>query len=141
MVDLRPVCNRQTQVANSPQVTLSPEAASESLRQTLAKTMVLEMSQGKETTAAGYASYAALEEKYALGMGMVLGGGQLRLPRHSAARLVPVAAEAPRGRHPATNTTASHGIARGPSGEAFTSWLANLRRASCAVSGPSVKLL
>ena len=46
--------------------------------------MVLELNQGKETTAAGYADYTQLEERYALGMGKVLDGAALQLPRHNA---------------------------------------------------------
>eukprot|EP00966_Prymnesium_polylepis_P224363 5189953-Prymnesium_polylepis.1 len=46
------------------------------------RTMVLELSQGKEGTAAGYAEYTRLEEEYARGMGLVL-DGELILPRHS----------------------------------------------------------
>ena len=47
------------------------------------KTMILELSQGKESTAATYADYTQLEEKYVLGMGAVL-DGSFRLPRHSS---------------------------------------------------------
>jgi hypothetical protein len=46
--------------------------------------MVLELNQGKETTAAGFADYTQLEERYALGMGRVLDGAALHLPRHNA---------------------------------------------------------
>eukprot|EP00966_Prymnesium_polylepis_P135726 3137451-Prymnesium_polylepis.1 len=45
--------------------------------------MVLELSQGKEGTAAGYAEYTRLEEEYARGMGLVLDDRALILPRHS----------------------------------------------------------
>ena len=45
--------------------------------------MVLELSQGKEGTAAVYAEYTRLEEEYTMGMGLIL-EGQLLLPRHSA---------------------------------------------------------
>ncbi|KOO30544.1 reverse transcriptase family protein [Chrysochromulina tobinii] len=48
------------------------------------RTMVLELNQGKETTAAGFADYTQLEERYALGMGRVLDGAALHLPRHNA---------------------------------------------------------
>ena len=47
------------------------------------RTMVLELNQGKETTAAGFADYTQLEERYALGMGKVLDGAALHLPRHN----------------------------------------------------------
>jgi hypothetical protein len=47
------------------------------------RTMVLELSQGKEGTAAGYAEYTRLEEEYTMGMGLIM-EGQLLLPRHSA---------------------------------------------------------
>jgi hypothetical protein len=50
------------------------------------RTMVLELGQGKESTAGGYADYVRLEEHYVNGLGKVLDDGsqQLRLPRHSA---------------------------------------------------------
>ena len=48
------------------------------------RTMVLELNQGKETTAAGFADYTQLEERYAMGMGKVLDGAALHLPRHNA---------------------------------------------------------
>ena len=60
-----------------------PEEASERLREVVSRTMVLELGQGKETTAASYAEYTRLEELYVQGMGQVLDGGGLKLPRHS----------------------------------------------------------
>ena len=45
--------------------------------------MVLELTQGREATAAGYAEFVSLEEKYAMGMGIMLASGQLSLPRHN----------------------------------------------------------
>ena len=58
-------------------------------RRTLSITMVLELTQGSETTAAGFADYESLESRYVMGMGTVLDGGGrerpvLRLPRHNA---------------------------------------------------------
>ena len=58
-------------------------------KRTLGITMVLELSQGSETTAAGFADYESLENRYVMGMGMVMDGGGcerpiLRLPRHNA---------------------------------------------------------
>jgi hypothetical protein len=49
------------------------------------RTMVLELEQGAETTAAGYAEFVRLEEEYASGMGLTLDGqgGNLVMPRHS----------------------------------------------------------
>ena len=60
-----------------------PSEASSEVRTTVARTMVLELGQGKESTAASYAEYTRLEEKYALGFGRVLDGKVLNLPRHS----------------------------------------------------------
>ena len=57
--------------------------ATEGFESVTERTMVLELSQGKEGTAAGYAEYTRLEEEYTMGMGLVL-EGQLLLPRHSA---------------------------------------------------------
>ena len=65
------------------EVTNEPTEATDQLVNTVQRTMVLEMSQGKETTAAGYAEFSALEERYALGMGMVLADNALKMPRHS----------------------------------------------------------
>ena len=68
-------------------VCASPGEATPELRRTLERTMVLELSQGRETTAAGYAEYTRLEDEYVSGMGQVLEGVEtsgLRLPRHSA---------------------------------------------------------
>lgn len=58
-------------------------------RRTLGITMVLELSQGSESTAAGFADYESLESRYVMGMGTVMDGGGrerpiLRLPRHNA---------------------------------------------------------
>ena len=61
----------------------SPETAGDELRHTVNRTMVLELGQGKETTAAGYANYTRLEEEYVLGMGRAL-DERMILPRHSA---------------------------------------------------------
>ena len=60
-----------------------PSEASDEVRATVARTMVLELGQGKESTAASYAEYTRLEEKYALGFGRLLDGQVLNLPRHS----------------------------------------------------------
>ena len=60
-----------------------PSEASEEVRETVAKTMVLELGQGKESTAASYAEYTRLEEKYAMGFGRVLNERSLNLPRHN----------------------------------------------------------
>jgi hypothetical protein len=56
------------------------------IRRVAERTMVLELGQGKESTAGGYADYVRLEEQYVTGLGKVLDNGsqQLRLPRHSA---------------------------------------------------------
>lgn len=58
--------------------------ASTLARLTTEQTMVLELTQGREATAGGYAEFVALEEKYAMGMGIVLANGQLSLPRHNS---------------------------------------------------------
>ena len=47
------------------------------------RTMVLKLSQGKETTAASYAAYTSLEEEYVNTMSATM-GTEMRLPRHSA---------------------------------------------------------
>ena len=49
---------------------------------TAAQTMVMEMTQGAESTGASYAAYEALEERYTMGMGQTLDGQVVR-PRHS----------------------------------------------------------
>jgi hypothetical protein len=69
---------RELVVAGS---TASPSAE---IERVVRRTMVLELNQGKETTAAGFADYTQLEERYALGMGKVLDGAALHLPRHNA---------------------------------------------------------
>jgi hypothetical protein len=61
--------------------TASPSAE---IERVVRRTMVLELNQGKETTAAGFADYTQLEERYAMGMGKVLDGAALHLPRHNA---------------------------------------------------------
>ena len=58
------------------------QAMTEELERTLKRTMVLELSQGQESTAAAYAAFTALEERYAMGMGMALGSG-MKMPRHN----------------------------------------------------------
>ena len=62
-----------------PKLVASPSDASEAMRRSVARTMILELAQGQETTAAGYSEYARLEEEYSLGLGRVLdaeaGGG------------------------------------------------------------------
>ena len=63
-----------------PGATTTPSHAIEMV---VKRTMVLELNQGKETTAAGFADYTQLEERYALGMGKVLDGADLQLPRHN----------------------------------------------------------
>ena len=62
----------------------SAEAPSADIERVVKRTMVLELNQGKETTAAGFADYTQLEERYAMGMGKVLDGAALHLPRHNA---------------------------------------------------------
>jgi hypothetical protein len=63
---------------------LTPGATATDAAQALAlRTCVIELSQGRETTAASYAGYVNLEERYVTGLGSVLGAG-LRLPRHNA---------------------------------------------------------
>jgi hypothetical protein len=57
---------------------------SEEIERVVKRTMVLELNQGKETTAAGFADYTRLEERYAMGMGRILDGADLHLPRHNA---------------------------------------------------------
>ena len=56
----------------------------EQLRALVTRTMVLELGQGRETTAASYSSYTTLEEEFVRSQGMELGAGLL-LPRHSGA--------------------------------------------------------
>ena len=58
-------------------------AVSEELRSVTERTMVLELTQGREATAASYADYTQLEERYVMGLGRLLEGAELRLPRHS----------------------------------------------------------
>ena len=48
-----------------------------------AKTMVLEMTQGAESTAGSYAEYVRLAEEYASGSGMAQTGGRLMMPHDS----------------------------------------------------------
>ena len=62
----------------------STVAPSSEIERVVKRTMVLELNQGKETTAAGFADYTQLEERYAMGMGKVLDGAVLHLPRHNA---------------------------------------------------------
>lgn len=65
-------------------VTGSFAEPSEEIERVVKRTMVLELNQGKETTAAGFADYTRLEERYAMGMGRILDGADLHLPRHNA---------------------------------------------------------
>ena len=58
--------------------------ASALARLTTEQTMVLELTQGREATAGGYAEFVTLEEKYSTGMGIVLANGRLSLPRHNS---------------------------------------------------------
>jgi len=60
-----------------------PATASAALRRINETTMVMELCQGAESSAAGYADYVQLEERYVLGMGQVLDGPDLIMPRHS----------------------------------------------------------
>jgi hypothetical protein len=60
------------------------EEAGFPLRPTATRTMVLELGQGRETTAAGYAEYVRLEELYVRDVGQLVDGHGLRMPRHSA---------------------------------------------------------
>ena len=53
-------------------------------KKTTEQTMILELTQGREATAGGYAEFVNLEERYAMGMGLVLANGMLSLPRHNA---------------------------------------------------------
>lgn len=62
---------------------VDPPSASTELRAVNSATMMLELTQGAESTAAGYADYVALEERYVLGMGMVLDGDTVVLPRNN----------------------------------------------------------
>ena len=55
----------------------STVAPSSEIERVVKRTMVLELNQGKETTAAGFADYNQLEERYAMGMGKVLDGAVL----------------------------------------------------------------
>ena len=64
-------------------LTSDTSTATPKLRETTECTMILEMGQGRETTAAAYAEYTRLEEEYVLGMGYVL-DGTLMLPRHNS---------------------------------------------------------
>ena len=57
---------------------VSPELLEVSL-----KTMVLDMTQGAEATAASYAEFARLEQEYASSMGMAVTGGRLMMPHSS----------------------------------------------------------
>lgn len=78
----RPICvNCRLSELVVPGATAAPSREIETV---VKRTMVLELNQGKETTAAGYADYTQLEERYALGMGKVLDGAALQLPRHNA---------------------------------------------------------
>ena len=77
---MREVLQRPGESLTEEQVRLRATEGFESVTE---RTMVLELSQGKEGTAAGYAEYTRLEEEYTMGMGLVL-EGQLLLPRHSA---------------------------------------------------------
>ena len=69
-----------------------PDEASEKMRGTTERTMVLELGQGSETTSASFAEYTRLEEQYVEGMGSILDdSGQrvgalrgVKLPRHNA---------------------------------------------------------
>ena len=63
----------------------SPSLDAKKVRELTTRTMVLELEQGAETTAAGYSEFVRLEEEYASGMGMTLDGqgGNLAMPRHS----------------------------------------------------------
>ena len=56
---------------------------SDELRTNTLKTMILELSQGAEASAAGFADFTAREEEYVLGMGCALDGVDMILPRHS----------------------------------------------------------
>ena len=62
----------------------TPDAAK--VHELTTRTMVLELEQGAETTAAGYSEFVRLEEEYASGMGLTLDGqgGNLVMPRHSS---------------------------------------------------------
>ena len=59
--------------------------ASEEVKANVEKTMIMEMSQGAESTAGGFAEYTRLEREYVLGFGKILDGDTcLHLPRHNA---------------------------------------------------------
>ena len=60
-----------------------PSTASPQLRRINEVTMVMELCQGAESSAAGFADFVQLEERYVLGMGQVLDGPDLIMPRHS----------------------------------------------------------
>ena len=53
-------------------------------RRTVVRSMVLELRQGEEMTAARFAEYVQMEEQYVRDMGQLLDGQVLRMPRHSA---------------------------------------------------------
>lgn len=69
-----------------------PDEATEKMRGTAERTMVLELGQGSETSSAAFAEYTRLEELYVQGLGAIIDSdgqqlGQLRgvkLPRHNA---------------------------------------------------------
>lgn len=61
----------------TPEPGAATRRASALARLTTEQTMVLELTQGREATAGGYAEFVALVEKYAMGMGIVLANGQL----------------------------------------------------------------
>jgi hypothetical protein len=73
-----------------PSLTRDAAGAAPALIRTVTRTMILELSQGAESTAAGYADFAKLELRYVQGMGGVLDGGGvaggppgLLMPRHN----------------------------------------------------------
>jgi hypothetical protein len=63
------------------------EEENEKVKELTLRAMVLDLNQGAESTAAGYAEFVRLEEEYAKGMGMTLDGegSALVMPRHSRA--------------------------------------------------------
>jgi hypothetical protein len=53
------------------------------LLERLARTMVLEMTQGAESKAGSYADYVRLAEEYVVSGGMAAAGGRLIMPHNS----------------------------------------------------------
>ena len=69
------------------EVMAEPDEASDIARKMVARTMLLELSQGAESTSASFAEYVRYEQEYVSGMGAILdsgvSGGGMHLPRHN----------------------------------------------------------